>query len=185
MNLKQKIEGKLKSAGIEYRFIPLPEDLPMGLPSHVRFHKIEMKDAVPTLIYRTERGLIAVQRRADTKIDERKLREVVGIKELRFATEEDLHSLGTEGGIVPPTGLDIPFFTDKKVLELPLAYCGAGTKTFAVTLKPKDLVKINSSTLGDFTMVEKSKEMLKTGGHRLLSGITQSGDGSLHIGNYL
>ncbi|MDO8571785.1 MAG: tryptophan--tRNA ligase [bacterium] len=185
MNLKQKIEERLQKAGVEYRLIPLPENIPLDIASHVQFHKIQMKDAVATLIYHTEKGLIAVQRRADTKTDEKKLREVAGIQELHFATEEDLRFLSTTPGIVPLTGLDIPFFTDKKVLELPKAYCGAGVNTLAVTLTPQDLIKVNNATVGDFTYFEKSKELLKTGGRRLLSGITPSGDGTLHIGNYL
>ena len=185
MNLKDKIQEKLEVAGVNHRFIPLPQDLAMDIASHVRFHRIEMKDAVPTIIYRTEKGLIAAQRRADMQIDLSKLKKLAGVKSLAFASKSDLESLGTEVGLVPLTGLDILYFVDKRVLELPLTYGGGGIKTFALTLVPQDLIKLNSAHVSDFTYFERSKEMLKRGKQRILSGITPSGDGSLHIGNYL
>ncbi len=185
MNLKDTIEKKLQAAGVEYRFIPLPENIPLDIASHVVFHKIHMKDAVANIIYKTEKGFIAAQRRADTQVDLNKLKQLAGVRNLQFATKEELKELGTLPGTVPLTGLPVPFFVDQKVLELPLAYCGGGVNTLAVSLAPYDLVKLNNATVGDFTIFEKSNQMLQTGKRRILSGITPSGDGSLHIGNYL
>jgi tryptophanyl-tRNA synthetase len=182
-SLKSKIEFTLGKSSIAHRFIKLPEQLPSDIRAHVKFHKIQLKDAVPTLIYRTENGLIAVQRRADTKVDIKKLQEVTGIKQLQMASQDDLATLGAEAGYIPLTGLDIPFFIDEKVLELSVVYGGGGDRVYALTIAPKDLVELNKAKVGNFTVIDESSKITK--GQRLLSGITPSGDGALHIGNYL
>lgn len=182
MNLKEKIEKILLEKKIAYRFIPLPENLPMDVPSHVAFHGIKMENAMATILYRTEKGIIGATKRADTQIDQEKLKKIAGVKELQFASKEDLKKLGTEVGLVPYLGLDILYFVDQKILEIDQAYGTGGVKTVGMAMNSADLVKVNGGVVGDFTYFEEKKEFV---GKRLLSGITPSGDGSLHIGNYL
>lgn len=184
-NLKSLIEEKLKKAEVIYQFILLPENLPTDIKAHVKFHGIEMKDAVPTLIYKTENGLIAVQRRADTQLDIKKLKELVGVKQLNFANDRDLEFLGVEPGYVPLTGLAIPFYVDNKLLELKKVYGGGGDRLFALTISTSDLIRVNNAKVGNFSSEEINKGLIKSGRKRILSGITPSGDGTLHIGNYL
>lgn len=180
INLKAKNEASLKKAGMQFEFIPLPEDLAIDVESHVRFHGIEMKEAIPTLIYKTEKGLIAVQRRADTKISLEKVKELVGVKQLVFAQKEDLYSLGVETGYVPLMGLEIPYFTDKKVLEVKTIYGGSGAKLSALKMSSADLVRINKSVVGDFT---ESAYEVNGRKKRILTGDTPTG--KLHIGHYV
>lgn len=184
-NLSIKIKNKLDNVGINYKFIALPENLPSDISSHVKFHQIEFKQAIPTLIYKTERGFIAVQRRVDTQINLEKLKKVAGIKDLKFASKEELDSLGLISGYVPLIGLDLPFYTDEKVLEIKEVYGGGGKKTQALSLNSRDLVKINNSIVGDFSEFSFTSKEIEKGGKKILSGITPSGDGTLHIGNYL
>lgn len=149
--LKKAAEEKCKNANIRYEFIPLPENLTFDIESHIAFHDITMKQAVPTLLFKTEQGFIVVQKRADTKIISSKLKKLVGTKSLNFANPEDLEQFGAEIGIVPLTGLPLSHFIDKKVLEVPVIYGGGGSKLFALKLNSKDLVSINNATIGDFT----------------------------------
>lgn len=183
MNLKDKIEKILKEKKIPYKFIPLPEDLPMDVPSHVAFHGINMANAMATILYRTEKGIIGATKRADTQIDQEKLKKVAGVNQLAFASGEELTSLGTEAGLVSYMGLDILYFVDEKVLTVGKAYGIAGTKTTGMVMDAKNLVKVHHGVVGDFTLFEHTLEVPQ--GKRFLSGITPSGDGSLHIGNYL
>ncbi|HCM37465.1 MAG: Tryptophan-tRNA ligase [Candidatus Gottesmanbacteria bacterium GW2011_GWB1_43_11] len=185
MNIQDRVEHTLKAAGVTYRFIPLPEDLPMTITDHTAFHKDTLEHAMATIVYKTEKGLIAVTKRGDTQIDEKKLRELAGVKQLIFATKEELVFLGTDVGLVPYVGLDTPYFVDSKVLNVGKAYGTPGIKTLGMVMDAKDMVKVNGGKVGDFTYFEKSREMLKSGKQRILSGITPSGEGSLHIGNYL
>lgn len=149
--LMKTAQDVCKGANIPHEIIPLPDDLPLDVVSHVKFHGITMKEAVPTLIFRTEKGLIAVQKRADTKIDSSRLKKVAGVKSLNFASPEDLRLLGAEIGIVPLTGLSFPHYIDQKILEIPIVYGGSGSKSFALKLHSKDLVVINKAIVADFT----------------------------------
>ena len=75
--MKQKIEELLKQARVDYKLIPLPEDLPPDVPSHMKFYGDTMQHALATMIYKTEKGFVAVSRRGDTKVSSRKLREAL------------------------------------------------------------------------------------------------------------
>ncbi len=182
MNLKDNIEKILNKQKVAYRFISLPEDLPSDVPSHAAFHGIKMANAMATILYRTEKGIIGATKRADTQIDQEKLKQLVGVKELNFAAKEDLKKLGTEVGLVPYLGLKIPYFVDQKVLEIDQVYGTGGEKLFGMAMNSRDMVKVNGGTVADFTYFKEEKVFASK---RLLSGITPSGDGSLHIGNYL
>ena len=182
MNLKDKIEKILKEKKVDYKFIPLSEDLPPDVASHAVFHGIKMANAMVTILYRTEKGIVAATKRADTQIDEEKLKKVSNLKQLVFASKEDLKSLGAESGLVPYLGLDIPYYVDEKVFSLGKVYGIAADKRVGMSMNASDLLNVNNGEVGDFTSF--GKKVLPIG-KRIVSGITPSGDGSLHIGNYL
>lgn len=176
LNIKT-LEEKLKNAGVEYDLIPLPPDLPIDIPSHVMFYKISFSQATATILYKTEKGIIAVQRRADTKFNLEKVKSAIGVKQLEFATDTDLKKLGTESGIVPLVGLSVKYFIDKKILEQGKVYGSSGDKLFGLALHAKDLPKVNHGEIIDVTE-EPSK-----GKKRVFGGMRATG--RLHLGNYL
>src|SRR3972149_8784727 len=106
--MKDKIEKILKDENVPFEFIPLPEGLPPDVPSHMKFYGDTMQHALATMIYKTEKGFVAVSRRGDTKVNSKKLREYLGIKRLSLATKEDMKGLGLTPGLVPPLGYSIP-----------------------------------------------------------------------------
>lgn len=174
--LVTKIEEKLKSAGVRYDLIPLPEDLPIDIPSHVMFHKISFSQATATILYKTEKGIVAVQRRSDTKFNIEKLRKALDVQQLDFATKEDLQVLGTEPGIVPLVGLEVVYYVDKKVLEQGKVYGSAGDKLFGLALLAKDLAKVNNAKIVDVTDAPNAKK-------KVFGGMRATG--RLQLGNYL
>lgn len=176
--MKNKLEQLLKDAGMVYEFIELPEELAMDIKVHMRFHGGELSLAMPNIVFRTDKGLIVAQRLGDTQIDNKKLKKLAGVQRLSLASKEDLESLGLEPGIVPPFGYDARFFLDEKVLVNNEIYTGTGDKLFALKMSPKDLVKLNSATVGDFT--SHNKEAV---GSRIITGDTPTG--KLHLGHYV
>lgn len=177
-NLMDKIKAKLEKSGIKYELIPLPEDISMAVDVHMKFHGKNLKQAMPNIVLKTEKGLIVVQRRGDSQIDNKKLKKLLDVQRLSLANEEELKKFDLLPGIVPPLGYDIPIFMDEKVLENDEIYTGTGDRLFALKLDPHDLVKINKATIGDFTKLED----IQLSG-RVLSGIRATG--RLHLGNYL
>jgi|SRR5579885_2238773 len=166
---------KLKQLKIQHEIIPLPQDLPLDVSSHVAFHNISMKQAVPTLIYRTEKGYIAVQKTADTKINLQKLKELAGVAELHFASPDEMRHLGLQPGVVPLVGLSLPYYLDKRVLDNTIVYGGSGDRLFAIKMRAADLVAANHATVGEFSE--------SNGRQKVYSGIRATG--RLHLGNYL
>jgi tryptophanyl-tRNA synthetase len=168
--LRNIATDKMRKAGITYQFIDQPDGQPLNIPA---------KDAVPTLVYRTEAGLIAVQKRADTKVNVGKLKDLVGATKLALASEDDLAQLETEAGVVPLVGLSVPYFVDNKVLERKAIYGGSGEKLYALSLTARDLVKVNNATVGDFSEPDEAAGEKK----RVFSGTRPTG--RIHLGNYL
>lgn len=178
MSMKEKIEKILRDARVSFEFIPLPEDLPPDVPSHMKFYGDTMQHALATMIYKTEKGFIAVSRRGDTKVSSKKLREALGVNRLSLATKENMAELGLTPGIVPPLGLTIPLYMDKKLLEVDYFYDGTGHKLFGLKMKTADLLRVSRATVGDFTVYEESYAK-----QRIFSGVRPTN--LLHIGNYL
>lgn len=178
-NFIEIIKEKLEKDGIQYQFISLPKDLPLDTVSHVKFHGISLQESVPTLIYRTEKGFIAVQKRSDTKIDLKKLKALVGIKRLSFASLDELKQLGVEPGIVPLVGMDLPYYLDQRVLDIKEVHGGSGVKNFTLRINSADLSVANKATVGDFAEGNNKSVMKK----RILTGDTPTG--RLHIGHYV
>ncbi|MDP1722251.1 MAG: tryptophan--tRNA ligase [Candidatus Gottesmanbacteria bacterium] len=182
MNLKDTIEKILNENKVDYKFIPLPEDLPFDVPSHAAFHHISLAQAMVTILYKTEKGIVAAVKCADTQIDQEKFKKLAVVKTLAFASKAELKTLGTEAGLVPYLGLAIPYFIDAKVLTIGKAYGIGGMRTLGMVMNALDMPKVNGGMVGDFAFNELKRVVQ---GKRLVSGITPSGDGSLHIGNYL
>src|SRR3989344_1276759 len=152
-----QVEEQLQKLGIQYEFIALPEDLPIDVASHMQFHRKPVGFAVANIVYRTEKGFIVAQKRADTEIDSEKLKKLIGVTKLSFANKQDLEALGLRAGLVPPIGYDVIFYMDKKVLENKEVYTGSGDALFDLKINPKDLIKVNKATIGDFTMTENNR----------------------------
>jgi len=74
-------------------------------------------------------------------------------------------------------------FLDKKLFEKEYLLGGSGSNSYSCNYKTADLTKIPNSNVVDVSKSLKKIDRLK--GNRILSGITPSGDGKLHIGNYL
>jgi len=170
-----------KRANIRHEFIPLPEDLPLDIASHVKFHGIPMKQAMATLLFKSENGFIAVVKRADCRINSGRLKKLVGVKKLNFASPDDLKELKAEIGIVPLVGLNLPHYVDQKVLEADTIYGGSGDKNYGLKMLSKDLLIINDAILGDFTDLEEGATDNRK--KRILTGDTPTG--KLHIDHYV
>ncbi|MBP9702556.1 tryptophan--tRNA ligase [Candidatus Woesebacteria bacterium] len=177
--MKEKVLKMLDDAHVKYELIKLPENISLDVAEHMRFHGRPMKYALATMVYSTEKGFVAVQRRGDTKVSSKKLREFLGIKRLSLATKEELDSLGLQIGLVPPVGLDMPFYADNKMLELDEIYTGAADNEYGMLTSPKELFRVSHPIMCDVTEYESQY----IDHPRILSGITPSGS-QLHIGNY-
>lgn len=177
--IREKVLKLLNEAKVQYEMIKLPDGISLDVVDHMKFHQRPMKCALATMIYRTENGFVAVQRRGDTKVSSKKLREFLRVKRLSLATAEELQSMGFTPGLVPPVAFDIPLYADKKMLEIDEIYTGAADNEYGMKTRSQELFRVSKPIIGDFT----EYEMQYVDKPRILSGITPSGS-ALHIGNY-
>ena len=173
-----KVKNLLERAGIKHEFTKLPDEISLDVSAHMKFHGKDLKLAMTNMVLKTEKGLVVVQKRGNTQIDNKKLKKLLGVQRLALANEDELKKFGLQPGIVPPLGYEIPMYMDEKVLENKEVYTGTGDRLFTIKLNPRDLLKVNKATVGDFTKLSDSKS-----GGRVLSGIRATG--RLHLGNYL
>ncbi len=176
--LSTKVKLKLEEAGVDYELINMPEELPLSVEAYMKFHEKGVRYAITNMVFKTEKGLVVVQRRGDTQIDSKKLKKLLKVQRLGLANEEDLKTLGLKPGLVPPLGYDAPIYIDQKVLENSEIYTGTGDKLFDIKLDPKELIKVSQAVVGDFTRLADTQSS-----GRVLSGIRATG--RLHLGNYL
>src|SRR5687768_13636485 len=128
--LMEKIKQQLDQAGLLHEFTKLPDDISLEVDVHMKFHGKDIKLAMTNMVLKTEKGLVVVQKRGDSQIDNKKLKKILGVQRLSLANKEEMAQYGLEPGIVPPLGYDIPIFMDKKVLENEEIYTGTGHRLF-------------------------------------------------------
>ena len=145
------------------------------------FLGIDASRGVSTLIFQTEKGTVAVLRRDDHQLSEDKLKQELAVTALRMCQpKEVLRLTGCEIGYVTPYNPDCTVLMDKTILEKEFVYLGTGSPEYDLKIAPKDLITFTKATVCDVieTGVVRTKR-------RMLSGITPSGDGCLHIANHL
>jgi tryptophanyl-tRNA synthetase len=176
---RKKIENELKKAGVKYEVVQLPIEVGNNpdLRVHAQFHKRELKYMIATLVYKTEKGLIAVQKRGDCKIKSAKLKKQLGIQDLSMVSAEELMGLGFIPGHVPALDLNIPVYIDRNIGELEILYIGLGTPEFILKVSYADLNKLNNAKVVDVCEIDQDSGTKK----RILTGDRPTG--KMHIGH--
>lgn len=145
------------------------------------FLGIGANQGVSTLIFQTEKGYGALLRRDDHQINLDKVKKILGVEKVKFCSRNEVFKLtGCEIGYVSSYNPQLVTLMDETILEKDFVYLGTGSPEYDLKIKPQDLVKFTKAQLAD--IIQQGIVRAKS---RILSGITPSGDGALHIGNYL
>jgi len=84
---------------------------------------------------------------ADRKLDNRKLRELLGVKSLRFASREELWQLtGVQPGAVPPFGslFGLPTYCDPALFQQPELNFNIGDNAVSMHLRAEDYLRLEN-----------------------------------------
>lgn len=101
---------------------------------------------VKTLLFRTESGVVAALVRGDHEVNEVKLRNYLGVRELQMADEETVKEVtGGPMGFSGPVGLKVRMIAD---------YAVEGMKNFVVGGNRQDLHLVDVNLERDFTVEE-------------------------------
>lgn len=178
---------QLSALGIAYEVLEHPQLV--SVEAVQKYLGYGMSDSAATLVMKADDKFVAIIRRGDTKLDSEKVKKLLGITSLRMATEEEFAEVtGVPSGAASVYIPHIPTYIDKKIFEKEFINAGSGSLLVTIRYKSEDLKKIPDIKNVDITALEQKeikRVQQKILNKRFLSGITPSGDGSLHIGNYL
>lgn len=92
---------------------------------------------------------------ADMKVDTKKLKTALKIKDLRMATREEVKQFTTvEVGAVPPFGnlFSMPLYLDESMRDNEVIVFNAGSHTKSISIKETDFEKVTQAKVGDFSL---------------------------------
>lgn len=180
----QEYSDHLKKLGIENTILEHPAS--KSIDEVVASLNLTRSDSAATLIMKADDEFVAIIRRDDCKLDNKKVKKILSVDNLRIATPEEFTKLT---GLQPGTAIYYnsaikKTLIDKKVLENDNIVGGSGSFSCSIKHRTKDLVKIPGSKVVD--VAEKSLDSSfgkQFGKKRILTGDTPTG--KLHIGHYV
>lgn len=184
--LVEQYSETLTKLGIEHTLLEHPQL--MSVAAVQKLLGYGMEDSAATLVMKADDRFVAIIRRGDTKLDSEKVKKLLGVTTLRMATEEEFAKVtGVPSGAASVYIPNVPTYIDKNIFEKEHINAGSGSLLYTIRYKTEDLKKIPGITVIDVTTLERTTAhiQLQIVNKRFLSGIAPSGDGSLHIGNYL
>jgi len=113
-----------------------------------------LKIGAKALIVKAKQGFIMAVLPADKKLDTKKLKIILGSKNLRFATQEELKEVtGLPPGAVPPFSqfFNIPLLVDNSLFDEEYMAFNAGSLTVSIKMKTNDYQMIVKPQTADFS----------------------------------
>jgi prolyl-tRNA editing enzyme YbaK/EbsC (Cys-tRNA(Pro) deacylase) len=91
---------------------------------------------------------------ADLRFDNKKVKEILSAKDIRFATVDEVHEVtgGVEPGGVPPFGsvFNLEVIVDKKLFDNEKIIFNAGDRSFSIGMFSKDYLEIEKPRIENF-----------------------------------
>lgn len=154
MQVFEKIKQLLDENGISY---DVWEHEPVRTSADAaRIRGAELKTGAKSMIVKTKDQYYLLVLPADKRIDWKKVKEMLHVKEVRFATEEEAElKTGVEMGSVPPLGnvIGLETFYDRLVLQIEKVNFNPGSRTHTIKMQTKDLVAVANPTFAEFTLL--------------------------------
>ncbi len=151
MSVYEKIIQILNSKGVEYQVLE-HEPTPTCADS-ARVRGTRPEQGAKSLICIADKRPIMIVLPCSQRLDIKKFKELYGVKDLRFATPEEIKNItGLEIGAIPPFGglFGLQTYVSNTLFaETELAF-NAGDRCWSIIMQRYDFEKIQKSTLGDF-----------------------------------
>lgn len=112
-----------------------------------------LEQGARALVWKTENGYIQSICSGAREVDEAKLKEVAGVRELELATPEEVKQVtGCERGAVPPFGqiFGLPVFVEKSLSGQKEIDFNAGLRTKSIKMQYADYTKIVGGKVSEF-----------------------------------
>ncbi len=138
MILFNKIKQFLDENSVEYKTIHHQTTLTSEESAKARGESIKI--GAKALLMKGKKFVVVVLS-ADKKLNSKKLKNILGSKNLRFSTEEELTELtGCTKGCLPPFGhfFNLPLIVDSALFDEDKMAFNAGSLTYSIIMKTAD-----------------------------------------------
>lgn len=113
---------------------------------------VKPSQIIKSLVFMADGLPITVITTGDSRVDKDKLKEVVGVEKCRLASKEEVEeSTGYSVGEVPPIGIDMPVYIDRKVMNNEVVYGGGGSNKHLLKILPKTIKNNNQAKIVEIT----------------------------------
>jgi Ala-tRNA(Pro) deacylase len=112
-----------------------------------------LADGAKALVVRAEERYVHLVLPGHLKVDNARLRAILGTRRVRFATPEELLALtGCTPGSVPPCGqlFGLPVLVDEALAARERITFNAGSHAVSVTMRSVDFVRLSGATVCRF-----------------------------------
>lgn len=114
-----------------------------------------LEQGAKALIVKTKQGFLMLVMPANLRMSGSKLKKHLGVKEIRFATPEEVETLtdGVQVGGVPPFGniFNLKVLADPKLFQNERIVFNAGDRSYSIGLKSIDYKKVVNPEVVDIT----------------------------------
>lgn len=181
----KKYSEQLTGLGIEHTILEHPES--KDIDEVIGSLGLTRSDSAATLVMKADNEFVSIIRRDDCKLDLQKIKKLLAVENLRIATDEEFTAVtGLAPGAATYYNKNISLvLIDDKVLEKEFIVGGSGNFECSISHKTKDLTKIPQSRIIDIAYIPTQEAKKLKSHYSILTGITPSGNGEVHIGNYL
>lgn len=151
MNVVEKVKSFLKDHNIEFKYFKHEPTPTSEIASKVR--GVPLSSGAKAMILKYKGKFCMCVLRADTKINFKSMKNILGASSVNFATADEVKKVTNciPGG-VPPFGnlFNIPVYCDKRLLENETINFNAGTQTQSISMKAEDWQKAVNPIVEDF-----------------------------------
>ena len=114
---------------------------------------IPLKKELKSIILKTPYETLAVHLCGSDKINSKKIKIALNVKEIRFATALELESFRLKSGLINPWNINFceRHLVCKRVFDNDFMATNNGTYTEGIRLKPKELLTLKNVEVGDYS----------------------------------
>jgi Ala-tRNA(Pro) deacylase len=150
-DVTRRLIALLDDAGADYRIV---EHEPVFTSEQAAEERgTALEEGAKALVVKADEQYYNLVMSAAKRVDNGKLREILGTRRVRFARPEELHEL-TEcwPGAVPPFGslFDLPTLLDESLTEMAQVSFNAGSHTVSVVMPGDDFRRALDARTEDF-----------------------------------
>ena len=148
----QRVESLLQQHGISFQVLRHQPVFTSEEAAAVR--GVALSSGAKALICKVDECFVVFVIPGDRKLDSKRVRQVLGIHALRFATPDELRELtDLSPGAVPPFGslFGLPTHCDARLGENERINFNAGDQSISVSLRFTEYLQVEKPSLGSFT----------------------------------